>query len=224
MCKLLMHASTAHLQERKQNVARMHAQAADGLKRAQRGGMLTGAMLAAVASLLAGATRMQRNIISAAASSQEGGQISEQSPIWPIYAPIKVLATLQRVAGHVLILWPAIWSAAYAKLPQKALSLHNAMHRVKYWRWKACRQTQGTLCKCDIDSFVATQGLPAHQGIVAEIGAAIGEDMQVRDSASEDVRRTRNRCKTLEGRLRSILKGCAGEVSEQVGPKLLCRT
>ena len=138
-----MRASTARLHERKQNIARMHAQAADGLKRAQRGGMLTGAMLAAVASLLAGATRMQRNIISASASSQEGGQISEQSPIWPIYAPIKVLATLQRVAGHVLILCPAIWSAAYAKLPQKALSLHDAMHRLKCWRWKACWRTHG---------------------------------------------------------------------------------
>ncbi len=67
-------------------------QAADGVKRAQRGGMLTGAMLAAVASLLTGATRLQRAIISAAAASQEGGQISEASPIWPIYAPIKVRA------------------------------------------------------------------------------------------------------------------------------------
>jgi hypothetical protein len=85
----------------------MHAQAADGLKRAQRGGMLTGVMLAAVASLLTGATRMQRNIISAAASSQEGGQISERSPIWPIYAPIKVLAPVQRVHCHAQ-LWPAL--------------------------------------------------------------------------------------------------------------------
>ena len=67
-------------------------QAADGVKRAQRGGMLTGAMLAAVASLLTGATRLQRAIISAAAASQEGGQLSEASPIWPIYAPIKVCA------------------------------------------------------------------------------------------------------------------------------------
>ena len=145
-----MRASTARLHEQKQNIASMHAQAADGLKRAQRGGMLTGAMLAAVASLLVGATRMQRSIISAAASSQEGGQISEQSPIWPIYAPIKVLATLQRITGHVLILRPAIWSAAYAKLPQKALSLHDAMRRLKCWRWKACWRTHGILCRCDI--------------------------------------------------------------------------
>ena len=59
---------------------------------------------------------------------------------------------------------------------------------------------------------------------MSDIGAAIGEDMQVRDSASEDVRRMRNRCKTLEGRLRSILKGSAGEVSEQVVLELLCRS
>ena len=70
----------------------LHLQAADGVKRAQRGGMLTGAMLAAVASLLTGANKLQRAIISAAASSQEGGQLSEASPIWPIYAPIKVSA------------------------------------------------------------------------------------------------------------------------------------
>ena len=60
------------------------------------------------------------------------------------------------------------------------------------------------------------QGLPVHQKIVSEIGAAIGEDMQVRDTASEEVRRTRNKCRTLEGRLRAILKGASGEVSEQV--------
>ena len=61
------------------------------------------------------------------------------------------------------------------------------------------------------------QGLPVHQKVVSEIGAAIGEDMQVRDTASEEVRRTRNKCRTLEGRLRAILKGASGEVSEQVG-------
>ena len=132
-----MSAPTACLRERTQSIAGMHAQAADGVKRAQRGGMLTGAMLAAVASLLMGATRMQRSIISAAASSQEGGQISEQSPIWPIYAPIKVLATLQRVEGHVLMLWPAIWSAAYSKLPQQALSLHDTIQQLRDWRWRA---------------------------------------------------------------------------------------
>jgi len=72
------------------NKVSVHMQAAEGVKRAQRGGMLTGAMLIAVASLLTGATKLQRGIISAAASSREGGQITEDSLIWPIYAPIKV--------------------------------------------------------------------------------------------------------------------------------------
>ena len=46
----------------------------------------------------------------------------------------------------------------------------------------------------------------------------------MRDSASEEVRRTRGRCRTLEGRIRAILKGHPGEVAEQVAvpphPKL----
>lgn len=63
---------------------------------------------------------------------------------------------------------------------------------------------------------MALQGLPDHQGIVSEVGSAIGEDMAVRDSASEDVRRTRGRCRTLEGRLQSILKVIPGEISVQV--------
>ena len=63
---------------------------------------------------------------------------------------------------------------------------------------------------------LALQGLPNHQGIVSEVGSAIGEDMAVRDSASEDVRRTRGRCRTLEGRLHTILKVIPGEISVQV--------
>lgn len=60
------------------------------------------------------------------------------------------------------------------------------------------------------------QGLPAHAEIVGAVNAAIDENARVRDGASEDVRRTRGRCRTLEGRLRSLLKGFQGEVSEQV--------
>ena len=58
---------------------------------------------------------------------------------------------------------------------------------------------------------------------MSEVGAAIGEDMQVRDTASEDIRRTRNKCRTLEGRLRALLKGASGEVSEQVERKSALR-
>ncbi len=44
---------------------------------------------------------------------------------------------------------------------------------------------------------------------------------QVRDSASEELRRARMRCRTLEGRLRSVLKGHAGEVAEQARAGML---
>ena len=39
------------------------------------------------------------------------------------------------------------------------------------------------------------------------------------DGASEELRRARQRCRTLEGRLRGILKSHGGEVAEQA---LLC--
>ena len=39
---------------------------------------------------------------------------------------------------------------------------------------------------------------------------------KVRDGASEELRRARQRCRTLEGRLRGVLKGHGGEVAEQV--------
>ncbi|BDA49511.1 Endonuclease MutS2 [Coccomyxa sp. Obi] len=61
------------------------------------------------------------------------------------------------------------------------------------------------------------KGLPAHAEIVGAVNAAIDENARVRDGASEDVRRTRGRCRTIEGRLRSLLKGFQGEVSEQSG-------
>lgn len=48
------------------------------------------------------------------------------------------------------------------------------------------------------------------------MNAAIDESARVRDGASEEVRRTRGRCRTLEGRLRALLKAFQGEVSEQV--------
>lgn len=71
------------------------------MKRAQRGGMLTGTMLAAVASLLTGAAKLQRGVISAAASAREGGRASEDSPVWPILGPLKVSAGLLKSPGHL---------------------------------------------------------------------------------------------------------------------------
>ena len=58
--------------------------------------------------------------------------------------------------------------------------------------------------------------MATHPEVVAAIAAAIGEDNRVLEGASEDMRRTRGRCRTLEGRLRALLKGIPGEVSEQV--------
>ena len=219
----------------------LHLQAADGVKRAQRGGMLTGAMLTAVASLLTGATRLQRGIISAAASSQEGGQITETSPIWPIYSPIKVskpsIAQLQRHTDARNCCNIGLTLTCRRKADTIQLDSKEADARAK-GRCSASRLLAakcvnqrglftgvfrtGTslLLKCELrvtmHALHLLQSLPAHQRIAADIAAAIGEDMQVRDSASEEVRRTRNRCRTIEGRLRSILKGTSGEVSEQV--------
>ena len=65
--------------------------------------------------------------------------------------------------------------------------------------------------------------MATHPDVVAEIGAAIGEDMRVVDSASDEVQRTRGRCRTLEGRLRALLKPLPGEVSEQVRLRFLTR-
>ncbi len=60
--------------------------------------------------------------------------------------------------------------------------------------------------------------MATHPDLVADITAAIDEDMRVCEGASDDVRRTRGRCRSLEGRLRALLKALPGEVSEQVLP------
>ena len=168
--------------------------------------MLTGAMLAAVASLLTGATRLQRAIISAAAASQEGGQISEASPIWPIYAPIKVRVAL---SGN-----PSPWSIPCSGRADTYIDYDSSRQS-----YPVAPPVQAE--KLDWASLL--QGLPGHQKIVSDVSAAIGEDMQVRDTASEEVRRTRNKCRTLEGRLRAILKGASNEVSEQVDSRSMLR-
>ncbi|KAL4459148.1 hypothetical protein ABPG75_014013 [Micractinium tetrahymenae] len=53
--------------------------------------------------------------------------------------------------------------------------------------------------------------------LAGAIGSAIEESGTVRESASEDVRRARGRVRTVEGRLRGILKGYHGEITEQAG-------
>ncbi|EFN53577.1 hypothetical protein CHLNCDRAFT_136763 [Chlorella variabilis] len=51
--------------------------------------------------------------------------------------------------------------------------------------------------------------------LAAAVGSAIEESGAVRESASEEVRRARARVRTIEGRIRGILKGYQGEVTEQ---------
>lgn len=62
------------------------------------------------------------------------------------------------------------------------------------------------------------QGVVVDRGVATAIDGAITEDGSVRDSASDNVRRARNRVTTLQGRLRGILQNQAGEVTEQVLP------
>lgn len=45
---------------------------------------------------------------------------------------------------------------------------------------------------------------------------AINDNGQVRDSASDGVSRTRSKVQTIQNRLKSVLKGMNGEISEQV--------
>lgn len=56
--------------------------------------------------------------------------------------------------------------------------------------------------------------------LISEIGYAIEESGKVRESASEKVKQTRNKVRTLEARIRSILKGkvaSRGEITEKNG-------
>lgn len=52
--------------------------------------------------------------------------------------------------------------------------------------------------------------------LAGDINSMIGEDGKVRDSASDEVRRTRGKVMTIQGRIRGVLKNQNGEVTEQV--------
>ena len=73
------------------------AQAAEGAKRASRGGLLTGALLAAAAGALAGADRLQRQV---AAAARQAGPQAPGSPLWPLLAGLKAWP-LMVVRAHV---------------------------------------------------------------------------------------------------------------------------
>ena len=102
------------------------------------------------------------------------------------------------------VLWPVV---SCIKVLTSCFSL---------WRGCVIRRGPMMLTVLIMWELPGVQGLPAHAEIVGAVNAAIDENARVRDGASEDVRRTRGRCRTLEGRLRSLLKGFQGEVSEQV--------
>ncbi|GAB4813086.1 hypothetical protein N2152v2_000132 [Parachlorella kessleri] len=63
----------------------------------------------------------------------------------------------------------------------------------------------------------ATLGVATLPDLVAEIGAAFEESGQIRESASEDLKRTRAKVRTVEGRLRGVLKSLPGEVTQHAG-------
>ncbi|KAK9818002.1 hypothetical protein WJX72_005611 [[Myrmecia] bisecta] len=121
-------------------------QTAEALKRASKGGMLTGPQALAVATMLVAAQRLQRAILSAA---KQAGDSAAGVVLAPLTSLLKNLET--------------------------------------------------------------------HAEIVSLINGNIQDDGQVRDSASEEVRRTRGRVRALEGRLTNLLKGHGGEVTEQAG-------
>ena len=56
-----------------------------------------------------------------------------------------------------------------------------------------------------------------HPDVARSIGASIGEDGTVRESASDAVRTTRQRVGTLEGRVKGILGSQEGEITMQGG-------
>lgn len=62
------------------------------------------------------------------------------------------------------------------------------------------------------------QGVQSHKALEGSISGSIGEGGVVRDAASEEVSRTRSRVRTVESRLRSLLKGMSGEATEQALP------
>jgi hypothetical protein len=63
----------------------------------------------------------------------------------------------------------------------------------------------------------AVAGLQALPAFARAVAAAIDEDGNVMDGASEAVRATRGRVKGIVGRLNGLLKGYPGEVSERAG-------
>lgn len=60
------------------------------------------------------------------------------------------------------------------------------------------------------------QGLSEHKTLQHAVRRAIADGGFVRDDASDELSKARGRIKTIETRLRNLLKGMPGELSEQV--------
>lgn len=68
---------------------------------------------------------------------------------------------------------------------------------------------------------LSVQDMQTHPSTGNAITAAVGEDGEVKDGASEEVRAARNKVAAIQGRLTGILKGHSGEVSEMVCHRLV---
>ncbi|KAL0045927.1 hypothetical protein WJX82_008672 [Trebouxia sp. C0006] len=73
----------------------------------------------------------------------------------------------------------------------------------------------------DYDLFSALteriRDLQTHSQVVKNVSACVSEDGDIRDSASDEVRQSRGKLQAVENRLKAILKGHSGEVSEMSG-------
>lgn len=68
------------------------------------------------------------------------------------------------------------------------------------------------------------QGLNEHKNLQLAVRRAIADGGFVRDDASDELSRARGKIKTIENRLRNLLKGMNGEMSEQVSNFAIQRT
>ena len=58
--------------------------------------------------------------------------------------------------------------------------------------------------------------MQGHPQVVKAISACLSEDGEVQDSASDELRAARGKLRGVENRLKALLKGHSGEVSEMV--------
>lgn len=99
---------------------------------------------------------------------------------------------------------PAGCHCAFHTVPKLSL-LCRALALVE----KSNRASRAGECLCGNHSNFAPsapQDITTLPELAGAIGSAIEESGAVRESASEDVRRARGRVRTIEGRLRGILK------------------